>query len=157
MAPKGAPGTIAAVTTEEIKPTVDFALLADAVQVVQGKLYVLGGGWDTLFVTQFPARYPTLGLGLRVRVPWSWTDQVLVIGVDLQDEDGGRVLPTPPVAQGVKVARPQGIPEGSDVGVARSFTFNNISFPSAGAFSFVVMLNHEVASRLRFSVRPRPS
>lgn len=151
------PGTIAVVTTEEIKPTVDFALLADAVQVVQGKLYVLGGGWDTLFVTDFPARYPTLGLGLRVRVPWSWTDQVLVIGVDLQDEDGGRVLPTPPVAQGVKVARPQGIPEGSDVGVARSFTFNNLSFPGPGAYSFVVLLNNEVASRLRFSVRLRPS
>lgn len=144
-------------TNDEIRPAVDFALLADAVQVVQGKLYVLGGGWDTLFVVDFPARYPTLGLGLRVRVPWSWTDQVLVIGVDLQDEDGGRVLPTPPVAQGVKIARPQGIPEGSDVGVARSFTFNNISFPSAGAYSFVVSLNDEVASRLRFSVRPRPS
>lgn len=144
-------------TNEEIKPAVDFALLADAVQVVQGKLYVLGGGWDTLFVVDFPARYPTLGLGLRVRVPWSWTDQVLLIGVDLQDEDGGRVLPTPPVTQGVKIARPQGIPEGSDVGVARSFTFNNISFPSAGAYSFVVTLNDEVASRLRFSVRPRPS
>ncbi len=82
---------------------------------------------------------------------------MLVIGVDLQDEDGGRVLPTPPVTQGVKVARPQGIPDGSDVGVARSFTFNNISFPSTGAYSFVVMLNNEVASRLRFSVRPRPS
>jgi hypothetical protein len=150
-------GRIDFVTTEEIKPTVDFALLADAVQVVQGKLYVLGGGWDTLFVADFPARYPSLGLGLRVRVPWSWTDQVLVIGVDLQDEDGGRVLPTPPVAQGVKVARPQGIPEGSDIGVARSFTFNNLSFPSSGAYSFVVMLNNEVASRLRFSVRPRPS
>lgn len=147
----------AAVTNDEIKPAVDFALLADAVQVVQGKLYVLGGGWDTLFVVDFPARYPTLGLGLRVRVPWSWTDQVLVIGVDLQDEDGGRVLPTPPVTQGVKIARPQGIPEGSDVGVARSFTFNNLAFPSAGAYSFVVSLNDEVASRLRFSVRPRPS
>jgi hypothetical protein len=57
----------------------------------------------------------------------------------------------------VKVARPQGIPEGTDVGVARSFTFNNLSFPSEGAYSFVVFLNNEVASRLRFAVRPRPS
>lgn len=139
-----------------IKPTTDFALLADAVQVVQGKLYVLGGGWDTLFVSDFPARYPSLGVGLRVRVPWSWTNQVLVIGVDLQDEDGGRVLPAPPLAQGVKVARPKGIPEGSDIGIARSFTFNNLSFPHEGAYSFVISLNTEVASRLRFAVRSRP-
>lgn len=140
----------------DIKPTTDFALLADAVQVVQGKLYVLGGGWDTLFVSEFPARYPSLGVGLRVRVPWSWTNQVLVIGVDLQDEDGGRVLPAPPLAQGVKVTRPKGIPEGSDIGIARSFTFNNLSFPHEGAYSFVISLNQEVASRLRFAVRQRP-
>ena len=144
-------------TDTEILPTVDFALLADAVQVVQGKLFVLGGGWDTLFVRSFPARYPTLGVGLRVRVPWSWTDQPLVIGVDLQDEDGQRVLPGAPLAQGVKVARPPGIPEGSDIGLARSFTFNNLTFPRESAYSFVVSLNQEVASRLRFAVRSRPS
>jgi hypothetical protein len=138
-----------------IEPSIDFALLADAVQVSQGKLYVLGGGWDTLFVREFPARYPTLGVGLKVRVPWSWTDRVVVIGIDLQDEDGARVLPTPPLAQGVKINRPQGIPEGSDVGIARSFTFNNLTFPAEGAYSFVVSLDQEVVSRLRFSVRPR--
>lgn len=142
--------------TEDIRPTIDFALLADSVQVVQGKLYVLGGGWDTLFVKQFPARYPSLGVGLRVRVPWSWTDQVLVIGVDLQDEDGARVLPSDPLAQGVKVNRPKGIPEGTDIGVARSFTFHNLTFPQEGAFSFVISLNQEVATRLRFAVRTRP-
>lgn len=140
----------------EIRPSIDFALLADAVHVVQGKLYVLGGGWDALFVPGFPARHPALGVGLRVRVPWSRTDQVLVIGVDLQDEDGARVLPAPPLAQAVKVKRPVGLPEGSDIGVARSFTFYNVTFPKEGAYSFVVTLNREVAARLRFSVRLRP-
>ena len=141
----------------DIRPTVDYALLADAVQVVHGKLYLLGGGWDSLFVADFPARYPSIGVGLRVRVPWSWTDRVLVIGVDLQDEDGQRILPTKPLKQGVRVARPEGIPEGTDVGVARSFTFNNLTIPAEGAYSFVVSLNDETASRLRFSVRPRPT
>jgi hypothetical protein len=139
----------------EIRPSVDFALLADAVQVVQGKLYVLGGGWDTLFVPGFPARHPSLGVGLRVRVPWSWTEHTLVIEVDLQDEDGARMLPAPPLAQGVRVARPPGVPEGTDIGVARSFTFNNLTFPKTGAYSFVISLGGEVATRLRFSVRPR--
>lgn len=144
-------------TDEEIRPAVDYALLADAVQVVQGKLYVLGGGWDTLFVPGFPARFPSLGVGLRVRVPWSWADQVVVIGVDLQEEDGGRVLPTAPLTQGLKVSRPPGLPEGSDLGVARSFTFNNITFPKEGGYSFVISIDEQVTSRLRFSVRLRPS
>lgn len=140
---------------DEIEPAVDFALLADAVQVVQGKLYVLGGGWDTLFVGSFPARYPALGVGLRLRIPWSWTDQVVVLGIDLEDADGTRVLPTPPLTQGVKVGRPSGAAEGDDIGVARSFTFNNLTFPAEGPYSFVISLNGEPASRLRFAVRAR--
>lgn len=140
----------------EIAPQVDFALLADAVQVLQGKLYVLGGGWNTLFVADFPARHPSLGVGLRVRVPWSWTDRPLKIGIDLQDEDGARILPGPPIVQGVKVSRPVGMPDGSDVVLARSFTFNNLVFPRAGAYSFVLTLDDEPADRLRFNVLRRP-
>ncbi len=148
--------TIECVETE-IAPQVDFALLADAVQVLQGKLYVLGGGWNTLFVAGFPARHPSLGVGLRVRVPWSWTDRPLKIGIDLQEEDGARILPGPPIAQGVKVSRPPGIPDGSDVVLARSFTFNNLVFPKAGAYSFVLSLDDEPADRLRFNVLQRPT
>ncbi len=139
-----------------IQPTIDFALLADAVQAAQGKLYVLGGGWDTLFVPEFPARHASLGIGIRVRVPWSWTEQTVMISVDLQDEDGGRVLPTGPLLHGVRVARPAGIPEGTDVGLVRAFTFNNIVFPAEGAYSFVIALNDQLSDRLRFAVRRRP-
>lgn len=139
----------------EIKPGIDFALLADAAQVVQGKLYVLGGGWNTLFVGSFPARHPSLSVGLRVRVPWSWSERTIVIAVDLQDQDGGRVLPTGPIRQGVRVARPQGMPEGSDIVLARSFTFNNLTFTGPGGYSFVISLDDEVVERLRFTVLQR--
>lgn len=149
-------GSIHQVDTE-IAPQVDFALLADAVQVLQGKLYVLGGGWNTLFVAGFPARHPSLGVGLRVRVPWSWTERPLKIGIDLQDEDGARILPGPPIAQGVKVSRPQGLPDGSDVVLARSFTFNNLMFPKPGGYSFVISLDDEPSDRLRFNVLARPN
>ena len=144
-------------STNEIVPGVDFALLADAVQVLQGKLYVLGGGWNTLFVAEFPARHPSLGVGLRVRVPWSWTDRPLKIGIDLQDEDGGRVLPGAPISQVVKVSRPIGMPDGSDVVLARSFTFNNLVFPRSGSFSFVISLDDDPTDRLRFTVLERPA
>ncbi len=140
----------------EIKPTVDFALLADAVQVVVGKLYVLGGGWDALFVPQFPARFPSLGLGLRIRIPWSCTDRPIRVEVDLQDEDGGRVLPSPPIVNELRVGRPPGMPEGTDLGIPRSFTFHNIIFPREGAYSFVVLIDGDTAARVRFVVRSRP-
>ena len=76
-----------------LEPSVDIALLADAVQASQGKLYVLGGGWDVLTVRSLPARHPSMGIGLRVRVPWGWPGESVVLEVELQDEDGWSVLP----------------------------------------------------------------
>jgi hypothetical protein len=144
------------IETEAVNPAVDFALLADAVQALSGKLYVLGGGWDILTLSSFPARHPSLAIGIRVRVPWSRADEEIRIGVDLQDEDGRRVLPGPELVHEIKVRRPEGLPQGSDIGLVRSFTFNNLLFESPGAFSFVISINGEVSARLRFSVRKHP-
>jgi hypothetical protein len=144
------------IETEAVGPAVDFAILADAVQAVSGKLYVLGGGWDILTLTSFPSRHPSLAIGIRVRVPWSGADEALRIGVDLQDEDGKGLLPGSELVHEVTVHRPAGLPQGSDIGLVRSFTFNNLLFEGPGAFSFVISINGEVASRLRFSVRKHP-
>jgi hypothetical protein len=39
--------------------------------------------------------------------------------------------------------------------VVRSFTFNNLRFDHEGAYSFVISVDDEPVSRLRFSVRAR--
>ena len=72
-------------------PSVEFAMVADAVQAVGGKLYVLGGGWDLLWVSSFPARHPSMGIGIRIRVPWSNIEQ-FSLSVDLVDEDGNSLF-----------------------------------------------------------------
>jgi len=44
-----------------------FLILADAAQVVEGKLYMLGGGWNTVFVDALPAsRGSNIAIGLEV-------------------------------------------------------------------------------------------
>ena len=86
---------------DSIGPTVDVALLADAVQAVRGKLFVLGGGWDTLWVRSFPARHSSMAIGLRLRVPSSWGADLLKLSVELQDADGAPLLAhTPPPTRG---------------------------------------------------------
>jgi hypothetical protein len=137
-------------------PTVDIALLADAVQAVRGKLFVLGGGWDTLWVRQFPARHPSLAIGLRLRVPVSWHSEHLLLAVELQDADGKGVLPKA-LSHDIKLpASPPQTPTASDYGLIRSFTFNNLQFTGEGAYSFVISVDDEPVSRLRFTVRQRP-
>ncbi len=146
-------GTVAN-TPDSLGPTVDVALLADAVQAVRGKLYVLGGGWDTLWVRSFPARHPSLAIGLRIRVPSSWGEDVLKVAVELQDADGAPMLPQP-LAHTVRLPTSSG--GSTDFGLIRSFTFNNLLFQGEGSYSFVISVDDEPLSRLRFAVRSRPT
>jgi hypothetical protein len=139
---------------EPIRPAVDFALLADAVQAVQGKLYVLGGGWDILHVTRFPVRHPSLAIALRLKVPWTSTGQQLRVGVELQDADGGPLLPGGEISHVVSVPRRDAM-DRADIAVVRSFTFNNLTFEKPGDYSFVISIDGQVADRLRFSVTTR--
>lgn len=142
-------------TPDSIGPSVDVALLADSVQAVRGKLYVLGGGWDTLWVRGFPARHPSLAIGLRLRIPTSWHSENVSLSVDLQDADGGAMLPRP-LTQLIGLPRNED-PLATDVGLVRSFTFNNLSFPRGGSYSFVISVDDDPVSRLRFIVRERPT
>lgn len=149
-------GVVMDTPPDGLGPTVDVALLADSVQAVRGKLFVLGGGWDTLWVRQFPARHPSLAIGLRLRVPISWTSERLALSVELQDADGKPVLPQP-LSHDIKLpANPPQSAGTSDFGLVRSFTFNNLRFEHDGAYSFVISVDDDPVSRLRFHVRARP-
>jgi len=140
---------------DSIGPTVDVALLADAVQAVRGKLFILGGGWDTLWVRSFPARHPSMAIGLRLRVPSSWGEEMLKLSVELQDADGAPLL-SQPLSHQVRLPSNPQPPTATDFGVIRSFTFNNLLFGREGSYSFVISVDDEPVSRLRFAVRARP-
>lgn len=139
-----------------LEPSVDFALIADAVQAVGGKLYVMGGGWDTLWVRSTPARHHSLAIGVRIRIPWTHAGVPLSVSIDLQDEDGQSVFKSGPLLHRLTVQRPSGLPDGSDIGVVRAFTFNNVPFLKAGGFSFVIAIDGAERKRIRFGVRQRP-
>ena len=130
-------------------------MLADAVQAVRGKLFILGGGWDTLWVGRFPARHPSLAIGLRLRVPVSWASDDLRLSVELQDADGKPLLPNA-LTHEIKLPDSTSRTTATDFGLVRSFTFNNLVFHSEGSYSFVISVDDEPVSRLRFMVRARP-
>lgn len=142
-------------TPDSIGPSVDVALLADAVQAIRGKLFILGGGWDTLWVRQFPARHPSLAIGLRLRIPTSWHSEEMKLSVELQDADGKSIFPRP-LTQTIKLSRATDS-QTTDIGLVRSFTFNNLVFGHEGSYSFVISVDDDPVSRLRFTVRARPN
>lgn len=140
---------------DSLGPSVDVAMLADAVQAIRGKLFILGGGWDTLWVGRFPARHPSLAIGLRLRVPVSWASDELRLSVELQDADGKPLLPKP-LTHEISLPDSTRRTAATDFGLVRSFTFNNLVFHSEGSYSFVISVDDEPVSRLRFMVRARP-
>ncbi|MBI2909375.1 MAG: hypothetical protein HYX92_17155 [Chloroflexi bacterium] len=64
-----------------------FFILADGAQVADGKLYILGGGWDSIHPEALPARHPA-SLAVVLSVPWDETNEKHVFRLDLAGATG---------------------------------------------------------------------
>lgn len=59
-------------------PRIDSLLVADHAEAVNGKLYVMGGGFDTVFAPQFPMAV-RFSFAALLKVPWNDTNRRLPI------------------------------------------------------------------------------
>ena len=69
---------------------VDFLLVADRAEVVNGKLYAMGAAWDRIGVADFTKPMP-LSVAVGVLVPWTATNQPHAVALTLRDADGAPV------------------------------------------------------------------
>lgn len=76
----------AAEATLARRPEIDYLLVADRAEVVNGKLYLMGGSWDRVQPPSFPHRM-MLGIALGVRIPFVHTDEQHTVSVELSHED----------------------------------------------------------------------
>lgn len=108
-------------------------VLCDAVQVAEGKLWMLGAGW-----TRIPANQPApQGLGVIVHVPYDMGNQTHQLEVALLDADGQPVLRgEPPLPVGsagdFEVGRPVGIKPGEALNFPVAFRFNGFQHEPGG-------------------------
>src|SRR5688500_2783040 len=89
--------------------SIDYMLLCDGAQVVGGKLYVLGGGWDRLAFPEYPQTIP-VGVAMGVRVPWTETNRQHSFSIRALTSDADRELFQ--LAGGFEMGRPPGTPHG---------------------------------------------
>jgi len=85
------------------QPEIDFLILADRAEAINGKLYMMGGGWDRLGVVDF-AQPVSFSLALGILVPWNLTNQEHPVRIWTEHEDGTRVGPE--IQAGVNMGRP---------------------------------------------------
>jgi hypothetical protein len=126
------------------------AMLADAAQVQSGKLFVLGGGFDTISVRKLPATHRSLSLAMVAEVGPDERQQDLELLVQLVDEDGAEVGVT---AKGkLRVGAPPNLPPGSPSIVPIVSPFHNVTFPEAKGYAFVISMNGTELTRVKFRV-----
>ena len=121
------------------------AMLADAAQVQSGKLYVLGGGFDTISVRKLPATHRSVSLAMVAEVGPDERQQDLELVVQLVDEDGAELGV---MAKGkLRVGAPPNLPPGSPSIVPIVSPFHNVTFPEAKGYAFVVSMNDTELTR----------
>jgi len=113
---------------------IEFVMLADAAQVVGGKLYLLGGAWNLYRATAFPTQAP-IALVASILVDRNETGSRHSVRLTEADEAGIPIIPA--LDWSIEVAGT----EGNDPATPqRSLLAVNtgIQLPRAGRYSFTV-------------------
>lgn len=105
-------------------------LLCDAAQAVGGKLYILGGGWSAHVVDQ-PL---TMGVAVKVGVPWNLANQRHKLAIVLISEDGKPMPEDNPfrVEGEFEVGRPPGVTPGTTLNVPFAVNVAGVPLPVGG-------------------------
>ena len=131
---------------------VEWLILADYAEIVGGKLYLMGGGWDVLMANAaFPLVRP-LGIAAAFSVAWNETNQRHNVEIEIQTDDG---QPVGKVSAEFEVGRPPGIRAGQEqrFQLAANVT---ISLESPGTYVIVARLEGQEETRVPFNVVAGP-
>jgi hypothetical protein len=133
------------------------AFLADSVQSVDGKLYVLGAGWNRLAAGGFPARHDRVGIGVLLTVDDGRAGEHNVEMSLLDGSEHPVALFTDPSGTeqfAINATFQMGTPgDGfNDVSVPFALNIDGIVFPTAGTYSVIIRVDGEDHERLSFRV-----
>jgi hypothetical protein len=135
-------------------------LLADSAQAVEGKLYVLGGGWSIIGPQPAP-----MALAVKIEVPWSDANIPHQVKVELLDEDGQPIMVDTPdgeqpieVSAQFEVGRPPGLKPGTPIDVPMAMNFGPMPLPAGSRYVWRLSIDDQSQDdwRVAFSTRPVP-
>lgn len=126
------------------------AMLADSAQVHAGKLFVLGGGFDTIRTRTVPAVHKALAVVMIAEVTPGERETNLAIEVTLMDED---MQPLGPRASGnLRVGDTPSHRPGQSSVVPLAIPFFDLRFPREQGYVFRVSHQEEELTRIPFTV-----
>jgi len=138
-----------AVTRVEALPKaeIDFAILADRTEVINNKLYMMGGGWDVTAVLDFKLPIP-YSLAISVLIPWHEANEVHQLTMHIEGPDA--VMVTPELQANVAVGRPPQAIRGQSFRALLSIS-GHVLLPKPDTYVIVVRLASGHSKRVVFN------
>ena len=130
-------------------------LLADAAQVSEGKLYILGGGWTFTG----PGPQPS-AIAMHFEIPWNETNRRHHWRLDLVDSDDDPVTINgePVVLRGaMEAGRPPGTPPGTPIPVALAINLGPIPLDASRRYEWRLTVGTETRDEWRLAFNTRPA
>jgi hypothetical protein len=134
------------------RPFVDFLILADYVETVNGKLYMMGGAWEN-YTLPDPNRPARFGIAIAVVVPWAATNEQHQLQLRVEDADGKDV--TPSMNIDFQVGRPPNLPPGSEQRVVWALN-GDFALPVPGTFRLIAAIDAQDSEWTTFRLYARP-
>ena len=119
---------------------VDFAFLADGAEAINGKLYVMGGAFDTIWTNAVPLTYPKISFAMRLIFSSAELERKHKLEISVINEDGKPI--TAIVGGDLEISRNPNVPKGWKHGFLTVINLANLKFPDFGDYSFEVVLNN---------------
>jgi hypothetical protein len=130
-------------------------ILCDSAEAVNGKLYLMGGGWNVLYAVNQPVN---VAVAMILAVGWDEANRRHALAVALLDHDGNQVrIGDQPVAVGseFEVGRPPGVKPGTALNTPLVMNFQGLLLPEGG-YEFKASVGGEPIASRPFTVVPRP-
>ncbi len=116
-------------------------LLADAAQVADSKLFILGGG-----ISVIPATPAPLAIAAKIDVPWDRAEVLHDWKLELLDADGMPVMlnDLPVLVQGqFQVNRVDNMQPGSPLPMPLAVNFSGLALPAGRRFAWRLVINDD--------------
>jgi hypothetical protein len=130
---------------------IEWLMLADSAQVVLNKLYLLGGGWDSItFNKDVPQHF---AIAVSIKVPWDETNQKHTFEIEVLSEDKNTEELKSLAKMGGKfeVGRAAGIPVGREQRIQLALNMG-FKFDSPGTKRITASIDGTISKQLDFNV-----
>lgn len=126
-------------------------MLADGAHMAQGKLYILGGQWDRIVVSRFPAQHPSMAVVLVIKIEYNEAPKTCDLNVELMLD--GKPMGLKAVGR-ISVGHAAGLTRGAPQFTPAAIPFNNVQFEKPGRYEWVISANEEILGQIPLEVVP---